>query len=136
MHYDFNGNMTYKLKDGQGDVYLWDAENRLMQTRRNGGALVESYLYDADGQRVKKTVTISNTSITTTTTFFISPLFEKSGATTTKYFYFNGQRVAMRINPSPTLPQTLQMPNHGKYACCTLGEGARPVIYFLSAALC
>jgi hypothetical protein len=91
--YDANGNLSYKLTDGQADLFVFNHENRLQEIQRNGVTL-ESYLYDADGQRVQKT----NNGVET---FYPFPHYEVSvsgGVATdvTKYYFFNGQRVTMR----------------------------------------
>ncbi len=91
--YDANGNMTVRNKGLSSEQTLtWDHENRL-ETITGGGLPTESYLYDADGARIKKT---SNG----VSTYYISPLFEVTGSVETRYYYFNGQRVAMH-NSSP-----------------------------------
>jgi len=56
--YDAAGNMT---SDGN-NVYTYDAENRITQVNLpgTGGALVATYVYDADGRRVQKTSTVGN----------------------------------------------------------------------------
>ncbi|MEZ4868020.1 MAG: hypothetical protein R3C14_42220 [Caldilineaceae bacterium] len=88
--YDNNGNMTGR----SGKTLDWDHENRLQQVK-NGSTVLESYLYDADGVRVKKTVG-------STSTYYPNQFYEQTGATITKYYYFNGQRVAMRVNGTLT----------------------------------
>jgi hypothetical protein len=87
--------MHYSLTDGQADVFVFNHENRLQAIQRNGVPL-ESYVYDPDGQGVKKTAG-------SVETFYLFPHYEVSvggGGTTdvTKYYFFNGQRVAMRKN--------------------------------------
>jgi RHS repeat-associated protein len=58
--YDAAGNMT---SDGT-NVYTYDAENRITQVNLPGtnGALVATYVYDADGHRVQKVSTVGNNS--------------------------------------------------------------------------
>jgi YD repeat-containing protein len=93
--YDNNGNMTsrYNPLNGLQQTLSWDHENHLSSVTASG--LSESYLYDADGQRVKKT---SNGVVT----YYPNPFYEQSGSTVTKYYYFAGQRVAMRVNGAIT----------------------------------
>jgi RHS repeat-associated protein len=90
--YDVNGNVSYKLVNGQADLFTFDHENRLTTITRNG-VVLESYIYDADGQRVKKTVGA-------TSTYYFFPHYEVSGdgvtTTITKYYFFAGMRIAMR----------------------------------------
>jgi YD repeat-containing protein len=92
--YDANGNLSYKLTDGQADLFVFNHENRLAEIQRNGVTL-ESYLYDDAGQRVKKT---SNG----VETFYPFPHYEvevNAGVTTeTKYYFFGSQRMAMHKN--------------------------------------
>ncbi|MCB0184366.1 MAG: RHS repeat-associated core domain-containing protein, partial [Caldilineaceae bacterium] len=82
--YDANGN----AKSRPGQTLLWDVQNRLKEVT-NGTTTIESYLYDPDGQRVKKVAG-------STSTYYISPLYEISGGTIIKYYYFNGQRIAQK----------------------------------------
>jgi RHS repeat-associated protein len=94
MGYDLNGNMTYKLKQGEATVYSWNAENRLSAVTRNSSVL-ESYVYDMDGNRIKKSVTNGPV----TRTFFPGHYEEEvtGGITTTiKSYSFNGQLIATR----------------------------------------
>ncbi|MCL4835903.1 MAG: hypothetical protein KJZ86_25920, partial [Caldilineaceae bacterium] len=91
--YDLNGNMTYKLKQGEATVYTWNGENRLASVARNS-SLLESYAYDVDGNRIKKV-----SGAVTTRTFFPAVYEEEvSGSTTTaiKHYSFNGQIIAVR----------------------------------------
>jgi RHS repeat-associated protein len=91
------GNVSYKLVNGQADLFTFDPsaplraghENHLTEIKRNG-AVLESYVYDADGQRVKKTVGA-------TSTYYYFPHYEVTGSTVTKYYFFAGQRIAMRV---------------------------------------
>jgi RHS repeat-associated protein len=115
---DGNGNLTKR-----GDAQLvWDHENRLVMFSRSGtigypgppvasgatseltpepiegGGTVstwsekESYLYDADGVRVKK---VAPNGAATYTPF---PHYEVSDGVVTKYYFFAGQRIAMKRN--------------------------------------
>ena len=83
--YDANGNMTQRVT---GSTYNlgYDAENRLTSV---SGAATATFAYDGDGKRVKATVG----GVTTT---YIGSYAEWSGTTLTKYYYADGQRVAMR----------------------------------------
>jgi RHS repeat-associated protein len=86
--YDANGNVTVRHKGlSTQQTLTWSHENRLASLTATG--LSESYLYDDTGIRVKK---VSGS----TTTYYPFPHYEVSGSAVTKYYFFNGQRVAMR----------------------------------------
>ncbi|MBP7963694.1 MAG: RHS repeat-associated core domain-containing protein [Caldilineaceae bacterium] len=93
--YDANGNMTVRNKGlgTQQQTLVWNDANRLSQVKNNSGAVIESYTYDVDGNRIKE---VAGTK--TTRTFFPFYVEEKVGSTTTpiKYYSFNGQTIAMR----------------------------------------
>ena len=93
-NYDDNGNMTVRnmgLPNRQN--LTWNAENRLEQVTNTSGGVVESYAYDDNGQRIRRTA-----GNTTTYTFFDIYEEERTGSTVTpiKYYIFNGQRIALR----------------------------------------
>ncbi len=81
--YDANGN----AKSRAGRTLTWDVQNRLKEVK-NGSVTEESYLYDPDGQRVKKTAGSSNL-------YYPFAHYEIAGSTITKYYFFAGQRIAM-----------------------------------------
>jgi RHS repeat-associated protein len=81
--YDANGN----LQSGGGRTYTWNAENQPTQITR--GTTTETYLYNGDNERVKKT---SVTGGTTTTTAYIGGLLEYSGATVASNYDGNAVR--------------------------------------------
>jgi RHS repeat-associated protein len=82
---DSNGNLTNRLAQS----LTWNHENRLESYSRTTPAFTESYLYDVDGIRVRKNTNGVNT-------FYPNRFYEQSGSAITKYYYFGGQRVAMR----------------------------------------
>jgi RHS repeat-associated protein len=79
-------------------IYSYDIENRL-----TSAAAGYSYVYDGDGQRVKK---CSNAGCTTGTLYWRGatgdPLaeFTVAGAATNTYIFFNGRRIARHDNAS------------------------------------
>lgn len=89
--YDFSGNLT---AEPGGRTYQYDAENQMISA--NGGAL-GTYVYDANGRRVRKTASGA-------TTEYIYDLAgnviaEKQGTTLTKaYVYLDGKLVAQYSN--------------------------------------
>jgi YD repeat-containing protein len=86
--YDANGNMTSRVIGGQTWNLSYDAENRLVSASGPNG-FSASFLYDGDGQRVRSTIG----GVTTT---FVGNHYEVTGGAVTKYYYANGQRIAMR----------------------------------------
>jgi RHS repeat-associated protein len=81
--YDDNGNMNV------GTARTWDVENRLISITKDG--VTTTFVYDGDGNRVKKTVG-------DVTTLYINQYYEKnldSGEVTT-YYYLGGKMVAQR----------------------------------------
>jgi len=92
--YDANGNMTtrWSTQFNGWQTLTWDHENRLNSV--TGAGTDESYLYDGDGQRVRKVGG-------GVTTAYVNLFYELSGTTVTKYYYFNGQRVAVRQGNNP-----------------------------------
>lgn len=85
--YDCNGNVVQR-NVGASYTLTYDAENRL--TSVSGGAAA-SFVYDGDGRRVKAT-------INGVTTVYIGDYYEQAGSTIRKYYYADGQRVAIREN--------------------------------------
>jgi len=87
--YDANGNMTSRTVLGTSYTLTYDAENRL--TGVSGGASA-TFVYDGDGKRVKATFGANNTA-------YVGDYFEWTGSTSSmvKYYYANGQRVALRV---------------------------------------
>ncbi|RIK26641.1 MAG: hypothetical protein DCC52_10075 [Chloroflexi bacterium] len=77
-----------------GDVLTYDAENRL--TSITVGANTTTYVYDGDGNRVKKTAN-------GVSTFYVGNHYEVTNNVATKYCYFGKQRVAMRVGTNPTI---------------------------------
>ncbi len=86
--YDDNGNMTYRGSDNQ--TIIWDAENRPVMVSENG-TVVATFIYDGDGNRVKKTEAGE-------TVLYINRYYEKNlttGNVTTSY-YLGSRLVAQR----------------------------------------
>ncbi len=81
--YDANGS----AKTRAGRTLTWDVQNRLKEVK-NGSVTEESYLYDPDGQRVKKTAGSSNL-------YYPFTHYGIAGSTVTKYYFFAVQRIAM-----------------------------------------
>jgi hypothetical protein len=73
---------------GSTVTLTYNHDNQLTAT--SGGATA-SFVYDGDGNRVKGTVA----GVTTT---YVGAHYEVEGATTRKYYYLGGQRVAMLEN--------------------------------------
>ena len=73
--YDNNGNMT---TDEVGNVYIYDAWNRLIVINDDEGHLIKWYMYDGLGRRIRE-----GDGITDTKDFYYSPsgqvLFENRG---------------------------------------------------------
>ena len=90
--YDQNGNMRRRTIAGVVYTLTYDAENRL--TAISGGSVTASYTYDGDGNRVKSVLNGE-------TVIYVGNLYEKKvvGSTTTptKYDYFGGRRIAVRV---------------------------------------
>jgi len=90
MTYDASGNL---INDGGGHTYTFDDENRLTATAGY------TYVYDADGKRVKK---CSNSGCTTGTIYWTGTSSDTiseagvGGSITEEYIFFNGKRVARR----------------------------------------
>ena len=51
--YDENGNTTQKVEGGDTWVYVWDAENRLVEVKKNGSTQA-TFRYDPMDRRVEK----------------------------------------------------------------------------------
>ena len=87
--------MTSRSEDGPTYTQSWTPENKLASVTWPSNSV--SFVYDGDTNRLLKTENGA-------TTLYIGNIYEKSGSTITKYYYFNGQRVAMRKGPSATKP--------------------------------
>jgi len=81
-NYDNNGNLT---SDGTW-THTWDYRNRIKQSSKTGTTV--KYGYDQNDNRV---FTSTNGQATSTV---INQYYEKTGATSTKYIYANGQLIA------------------------------------------
>ena len=81
--YDNNGNMT----SDTSRVLVWDYENR--PTSITYGGATTSFVYDGDGNRVKKVGPAG-------TTVYIGNLYECSGGVCAKYIVANGVRLALK----------------------------------------
>lgn len=79
--YDANGNML----TGAGRTYTWNLENKPLTITQAGQTT--TFVYDGDGGRVKKIVG-------TTTTRYISKLYECDNTNCTRYVYAGSARVA------------------------------------------
>jgi len=92
--YDLNGNILTR----GADSFVYDVSNRIVTSTVDG--VTSAYEYDAGGQRTKK-------STGSTTTYYFFPGYQETysaGALTetTKYYSFNGQRIAQRTIPNGT----------------------------------
>jgi RHS repeat-associated protein len=76
-----------------GDALGYDQENRL--TSITVGANTTTYVYDGDGNRVKKTVN-------GVSTFYVGNHYEVTNGVATRYYYFGKQRVAMKVGNAVT----------------------------------
>jgi RHS repeat-associated protein len=119
--YDENGNMTSRNESGTSYSQAFDAENRLTTV---SGAASATFVYDGDGNRIKATFSSG-------TTAYVGNHFEWTGSTSTmkKYYYANGQRIAMRVgNGSGTTGLNYLLSDHlGSTAITVNGEGTTEV---------
>jgi RHS repeat-associated protein len=90
--YDDAGNMTANATDAVNATF--DAESRISTATKSGSTT--TYVYDSDGNRVKKT----NGSSYDTLYWYMTPGIvaesDLSGTTKSEYIFFNGERVARR----------------------------------------
>ena len=74
-YYDANGNVVNRRWGlGNQQALTWDLENRLSQVT-GGNGYAETYLYDADGQRVKKSNGFGGV------TYYVNPHYEMTNET-------------------------------------------------------
>ena len=86
--YDANGNQTTRVIGTDTFTLSYDAENRLVQVKKNNSTIA-AYTYDADGRQVKSVVN-------SVTTLFVGAHYQVEGGLTVKYYLVGGQRIAMR----------------------------------------
>jgi len=96
--YAYDANGTLRVTSRNGQTLQYDAENRLTQVI--SGTVPTQYVYNADGTRVKKTVG-------GVSTYYVGNYYEitispQDPPLVTKYYYFGGQRVAMRTSAGVT----------------------------------
>ena len=98
--YDAAGNMVSE----QGKYYEYNDANQLVRVRKDSpaGEIIAEYVYDYQGQRVKKTEN-------GVTTYYIGKHYEeKKGATVdekTSYFFANNQRIAKSTQKNKAPPE-------------------------------
>ena len=99
--YDPNGNMAARLNGSSTTLFEYDSENRLTRVSGNGPEV--TFLYDADGRRVKR---VEGSGTKAVTTLYLGKDHEKKiengQVITTKYYSFNGKRVALSKGSSQT----------------------------------
>jgi len=81
--YDGNGNQTSRTVAGVVYTLTYDYENRL--TAVSGGSISASFVYDADGNRVKGT-------INSVTTVYVAGVYEYQNGATTLYYEGSAMR--------------------------------------------
>ncbi|HHB91138.1 MAG TPA: RHS repeat-associated core domain-containing protein, partial [Anaerolineae bacterium] len=91
--YDGNGNMTTRVIAGVTYTLSYDYENRLLEVKQ-GATVMATFLYDADGNRVKGTVN-------GVTTVYIAGVYEWQAGAATQYYQ------------GPTGPLALRRTGHG-----------------------
>jgi RHS repeat-associated protein len=84
--YDANGNMTTRISGSNTYTLGYDTENRLITV---SGAATATFVYDADGVRVRGTSG-------GVTTRYIGSYYEWTSAGSTSYYYAGSTRVAQR----------------------------------------
>ena len=96
--YDANGNMTKRVEGSTTFTQAFNVENRLTAMTRTGNITL-TQMYDADGVRLRKTDGY-------TTTIYVGGSIEiavsGTNRVTTTYYFFGGQRVAMRQGSTVT----------------------------------
>jgi RHS repeat-associated protein len=93
--YDFDGNMT---NNGNGQQYVWDAENRLICIKYTGGA-TSNFTYDAMGQRVGIVEKNSSGTVTSTKNIIwadgqMTEVRDATGTNVTNRFYPQGEQIS------------------------------------------
>ena len=95
--YNANGSMSVRNKGTTGQQTLrWDSRNQLAQVTWGSPVRNEYYGYDEGGRRVARAAVQNGV---TTVTFYPFAHYEQtgsSGAGVIKYYFFGGERVAMR----------------------------------------
>jgi RHS repeat-associated protein len=89
--YDANGNMATRTISGTVYNLAYDQANAMVGY--SGGSVNASFVYDGDGNRVKGVVN-------GTTTYYVSDLYEVTGAKVTKYYAEGDTKVALRVSGS------------------------------------
>lgn len=94
--YDVVGNQSTRTVSGATQSRSFDAENRLVQV--SAGNTVSSYIYDANGQRLIKSVAIAD--VQPTRTLYIGNLYEEELGSKEppyiSYYQLGGKLVGMR----------------------------------------
>ena len=75
------------MVSGDGRTITWDLENRPLSVTKD--SVTTTYVYDGDGQRVKKTVGEE-------TTVYINQYYEKTGTEVTTHYYLGGKLIAVK----------------------------------------
>ncbi|HKP54738.1 MAG TPA: PA14 domain-containing protein [Chloroflexia bacterium] len=106
--YDANGNTDTSDGPSRNRDFTWNTDNQptRVQVQGGGAGVTEDYIYDADGERAKRTRANSNT-------YYAEGLWEEeiegnnNGATTVRLMYkFREQVVAQRqVHPNRNVPK-------------------------------
>ena len=96
--YDANGNL---VSDGEREIE-WNQDNKPIRITRevDGETQVVEFFYDASGRRILKRSFLESDPSDVDTTTYVSSAYQKSVVdgveTTTKYYFANGRRIAVR----------------------------------------
>jgi len=94
--YDATGNVTKRIVAGQTQTLTWTRANELSTITVGSGQ--QTYLYDADGMRIRKHMKTGSTFNWHVYEFFPQYELRVEGSTTTatRYYFFGGQRIAQK----------------------------------------
>ncbi|MFA5088126.1 MAG: FG-GAP-like repeat-containing protein [Candidatus Omnitrophota bacterium] len=106
--YDQNGNTAAMIKGGVFTQYIYDAENRLVEVKKDLLTIAQ-YEYDGDGGRTRKTIWNYGTFplkedvyVAPQSTSYIGSLYEETGGQPTKHLFLGSTRVVSITGSKPT----------------------------------
>ena len=122
--YNLNGSMSVRKTGAVTQTLRWDSRNQLAQVTWGSPVQNEYYGYDEGGRRVAKAFVSGGSTVMTYYPFVHYEQTGSSGAGVTKYYFFGGERFAMRTGSGAGVLRFLYQDHLSSTVHVTDGAGA------------